>query len=212
MNQNPNQPSSEEALTRFIDGELSTPQTPTPEWLAEKAAAQQLGNLLRSHLPARQEPPSEDFFVSSLMQKIAEESPQIAPANVIAPSFWEHCRVWLVPMATAAAVLVVGGIMLKSAHSDTAVTQVYTPLPNVQATLAFNESAQATVINLTGLDEIPSTHDIKAYNVTTPSSKTASRDADPAAPQRFYAANDPDKLLFVMFPASGGAPTFHEMN
>ena len=68
MNQHPNQASQEETLTRFIDGELSTHDlSSTPEWLAEKAAAQQVGHLLRTHLHARQEPISPEFFTSQML-------------------------------------------------------------------------------------------------------------------------------------------------
>ncbi len=219
MNQNPNQPSQEEALTRFIDGEASVPQPSLPpEWLTEKAAAQQVGNLLRAHLPAHQEPPSEEFFVSQLMQKIAEESPQLAPiSNVIAPSFWSRFRVWLAPLATAAAVLVVGGVVLQQKAATTeqklakmttigSRIQAYTPDPKVSASLKFDDSAQATVINLVGLEAVPDTQEIKAYNVAS------SRASSPGAPQQFFAANDPTKLLFVMFPGQDGAPAIHELH
>ncbi len=203
MNQNPNQASHEETLTRFIDGELSTHDlSSTPEWLAEKAAAQQVGHLLRTHLHARQEPISPEFFTSQIMQQIAAENPSVLPQILApSPSFWQKFSVWLAPLTATAAVLVVGGMMMKQRTVESA----YTPIPNAAATLVFNDDAQATVINLTGLEAIPDTQEIKAYNVASNGSH------EPGTPQQFYAANDPTKLVFVMFPGTDGAPSIHEM-
>ena len=194
MNQNHNPASQEETLTRFIDGELSTHDLPpSPDWLAEKAAAQQVGNLLRTHLHARSEPISPEFFTSQIMQKIAAESPGLNPRVLPAtPSLWQQFRLWLAPLAATAAVLVIGGMVMKKPSVESA----YTPIPNAQASLAFNEEAQATVINLTGLESIPDTKEIKAYNVASNGSHA------PGMPQQFYAANDPTKLVFVMFPGA----------
>ncbi len=198
MNQ-PLNPQQTEALTRFIDGETATPEQ--SEWLAEKAAVAQLGQLLRAHLPSQFEPPSPDFFTSQVMHAIAVDNPTALPAY--RPTLWQRLGIWMAPLATATAVLVVGGVLLKRSFQPQ--TVVYTPDTKIHATLAFNDAAQATVINLTGMEDVPPTEDIKAYNV-------ASSMASPDAPQQFYAANDPDKLLFVIFPSFSGAPTIHEMH
>jgi negative regulator of sigma E activity len=202
MKEEPNSPLAEEKLTRFIDGLESEPLHPS--WVQEKAAAHQLGQLLRSHLPSRQEPPAEEFFTSQIMQRIAEEAP--APTRALAPQklpFFERFRIWFAPLATATALLVVGGYVLHRQTPTARDSFAYTPMPNVTATLEYNDAAEATVINLEGLEAIPDTQEIKAFNV-------ASNDAvKPGEPQAFYAANDSSKLLFVLFPSDSDGPKIH---
>lgn len=186
-------------LLRYMDG---LEQDPHPEWLAEKTSAEHLGELLRGHLPPVIEPPSAEFFTSQIMA-------QITPSRTLKPqreaqSLFQSFRHWFAPLTTAAAVLVVGGILLKRESSTGIRPFAYTPIANVTATLAFNEAAGATVIDLNGLQAIPDSREIKAFNVA---SGTAFA---PGTPQRYYAANDPAKLLFVLFPSDQGEPSLHE--
>ena len=202
MNSQPEHNPQEELLTRFIDGECN--EALHPEWIQEKTAANQLGNLLRAHLPSRLEPPSEEFFTAQLMQKISSEAaPSHPPQRISSPSFFEKFRLWLAPLAATAAVLVVGGILLKDKVSSPRDSFAYTPIANVKATLSFNSDADATVINLEGLEAIPDDQEIKAFSVAN--SKTAKA----GEPQKFFAANDPSKLLFVLFPSDSSAPSIH---
>lgn len=197
MKTNPNPSNHEEELTRFIEGE--TNQALHPDWSAEKEKANQLGELLRMHLPSRLEPPSPDFFTHQIMERIQQESlPQ--PQKV---AWVERFRIWLAPLATATALLVVGGIVLQQKTAPVRDSFAYTPMPNVTATLDFNSDAEATVINLDGLDAIPDTQEIKAFNVVS------SNSAGPGAPQQFFAANDPSKLVFVLFSGDSQAPKIH---
>ena len=188
---------------RFMDGlELQD----HPEWLEEKAAAQELGQLLRSHLPARAEPPSAEFFTSQIMAQIAPAGPSRAEVSARS-GFMEIFRRWFAPLATAAAVLVVGGIVLqRQASGGSREAFAYTPIANVKATLDFNKDAGATVINLTGLAAIPDAREINAFNVASTVA------AAPGATQRFYAANDPEKLLFVLYANDDGGPQIREVH
>ena len=188
---------------RFVD-DLDT--NDHPEWLEEKAAAQQLGQLLRSHLPSHAEPPSAEFFTSQIMAQIAPAGP--ARVEVTARSgFMDIFRRWFAPLATAAAVLVVGGILMKrQASGGSREAFAYTPIANVKATLDFNKDAGATVINLTGLAAIPDAREIKAFNVSSTGTVV------PGATQRFYAANDPEKLLFVLQANDDGGPQIREVH
>lgn len=197
--------SDEEALTRFIDGEVNA--AAPPAWLEEKLAANQLGNLLRSNLPRTLEIPSEDFFTSQIMAKIAEDSPPVqTQSRVEKAGFFQRFNTWLLPLTTAAAVLVVGGIMLKRQMPGTRDSFAYTPLANVTASLAYDDNAEATVINLDGLEAIPDDQDVKAFDVAS------SEPAGPGEPQKFFAANDPSKVIFVLFPGDNQAPKIQEIH
>ena len=66
--------------------------------------------------------------------------------------------------------------------------------------------AGATVIDLTGLTAIPDAQEIKAFNVAT------SEAVVPGSTQRFFAANDPQKLLFVLFANDDGGPQIREVH
>ena len=190
-------------LMRFMDG---LDPHDHPEWLEEKAAAQQLGQLLRSHLPSHAEPPSAEFFTSQIMAQIAPTGP--TRAGVSARSgFMDIFRRWCAPLATAAAVLVVGGMVMKrQSPGGGREAFAYTPIANVKATLDFNKDAGATVINLTGLTAIPDAREIKAFNVASTGAVA------PGATQRFYAANDPDILLFVLHATDDGGPQIREVH
>ncbi len=193
----------DEQLLRFMDG---LDPHDHPEWQQEKAAAQQLGQLLRSHLPSHAEPPSAEFFTSQIMAQITPAGP--ARAEVSARSgFMDVFRRWFAPLATAAAVLVVGGLMMKrETAGGSREAFAYTPIANVKASLDFNKDAGATVINLTGLTAIPDAREIKAFNVASTGAVA------PGATQRFYAANDPDILLFVLHATDDGGPQIREVH
>lgn len=193
----------DEQLLRFMDG---LDPHDHPEWQQEKAAAQQLGQLLRSHLPSHAEPPSAEFFTSQIMAQITPAGPVRAEVSARA-GLMDIFRRWFAPLATAAAVLVVGGIMMKrQAAGGSREAFAYTPIANVKATLDFNEEAGATVIDLTGLTAIPDAQEIKAFNVAT------SEAVVPGSTQRFLAANDPQKLLFVLFANDDGGPQIREVH
>jgi negative regulator of sigma E activity len=213
MNANPNaNPPSEELMTRFLD-EALTPEEQQemerhlhadPSLLMEKQQWQSLRTALQSELPATLEPPSHEFFTSQIMKQIQEESTaaKLEPAK----QGWFHWlrSAWLAPLATSAAVLAVGFFVLKNPAGQDGLVTPYSPDPNVKATLVFNEDANATVINLDNL-VMEDNQEIKAFNVAS---------ADPANPgfaQRFYAANDPGKLLFVILPGDNSAPRIREI-
>lgn len=197
---NPTDPKShEEELTRFIDGEIDDPAH--PHWHREKESAQLLGQMLRNHLPDQLEPPSAEFLTSQIMENIR-------PANTQTPSLersslTRRLRIWLAPLTTATAIVVIGGILLKNQSAQEHRSFAYTPMPNVKATLTTN--AYATVIHLDGLEPIPDNQEIKAFNVAA----TPADQALPGQPQQYFAANDPKKLLFILFPSQNEGPNIH---
>ncbi len=211
---------NEELMTRWIDGHL------TPEELAaveralaaqpllarEKESAQRLGGLLRQHLPAQVEPPSPEFFTSRIMEEI-----QGAPVvKTLTPAASRRVRdavpwfrqAWFAPLASAAAVALLFLTMNNSrpGSADRTAARAYAPDPKVIASAFFSEEAQATVIDLKGLEAVPDEREIRAYDVA---------DAAPAMPGRplvLHAANQPDRAVLVLAPDLGGNPRVRALN
>lgn len=199
---NPTEPNHhEEELTRFIDGEIH--DSAHSHWHREKESAQRVGQLLRKHLPDRLEPPSAEFLTSQIMDRIRPANP--LPAAAERPTLMQRLRVWLAPLATATAIVVIGGIFLRNQSAQENRSFAYTPMPNVKATLTTND--YATVIDLDGLEPVPDHQEIKAFNVAS----TSSDQAVPGQPQQYFAAHDPKKLLFILFPSQNQGPNIHVM-
>ncbi|MBP7951146.1 MAG: hypothetical protein KA004_15960 [Verrucomicrobiales bacterium] len=212
-NQNSNPP-PEELLTRWIDGNLSPGEQANlqrelarqPDWPGEKAAAEEIGHLLRRELSAQQEPESPEFFTAQIMRQIHQEGVQVPTHSAKRNSVFHWLKsAWMVPLATAAAMVVVGVITLRQVSPRESFAMPYTPDPSVTATLRIDDSAGATVINLEGLESIPDDHEIKAFAVTS------TAPSGPGEAQHFYAANHPEKLVFVLFPGADSAPAIREV-
>lgn len=194
---------NDDLLTRWADGQL-TPQeaalvaeqaAKSPELLRDKAATIQIGALLREHLPVTLEPPSPEFFTSSIMEEIRRGLPA-APLQAVRPSRlpeWLRAR-WFMPLASAAAVAV--AFVAWNHRSTDAPTvqlaQTYTPDPRITANAYYSEDAGATVIDLQNLDAVPDERDIKAFDVAS------AEPSAPGMPQVLYAANDASRAVLVL--------------
>ncbi len=202
MNQTPNH-LNEDLLTRWVDGHLTPEEAAlvaeqsaqAPELLREKQAAAHIGALLREHLPVSLEPPSPEFFTSSIMEEIRRELPA-APVKAARPSrLPEWLRApWFAPVASAAAVAVA---FLAWNHRVAPApsglfAQAYTPDPKITANSYYSEEAEATVIDLQNLDAVPDEHEIKAFDVA--SAETSA----PGMPRVFYAARDASRPVFIL--------------
>jgi len=170
-------------LTLWMDGELEGKDLELveawvkdhPELLAERNAVQAMTASLRENIPAQEEPPYPDFFNQRILRTIEEEefeNATHAPKNT--RNFWQ----WLSLPAVAAAMALC--FYLGSQTSTTPATQpsavaqaptskdlntdlestVYTPDSHVQADIFESDEANATVIVLTGLPDIPDDIDI----------------------------------------------------
>lgn len=203
---------NEDLLTRWVDGQLTPEEAAlvaeqsaqSPELLRDKQAAMQIGTLLREHLPVSLEPPSPEFFTSSIMEEIRRELPAAAPATAARPSpLWGWLRApWFAPLASAAAVAVV---FLVWNHRETSsapglLAQTYTPDPKVTASTYYSEEAEATVIDLQNLDAVPDNHEVRAFDVAS------AEPAEPGSPQVFYAANDISRPVLVLSKDGREAP------
>lgn len=230
MNANPPQDMNEELMTRWIDGQLSPEEQASvsllladqPALELEKQSALHLGGLLRSHLPATLEPPSPDFFTSRIMDEIRSQTATMPVAKNLktaaaataggsgGSSFWSWLRrPWFAPLASAAAVAIVFGVIDgshsgKSVSMDTA--RIYAPDPNVVAKAFYSDSAEATVIDLQGLQPVPNDRQIRAFDLAS------AEPAEPGQPQTFYAANAPERAEVVLTAAAGSAPRLRELH
>lgn len=164
MNKEPD----ETTLTLWIDGELEGEELRRveawaqehPELLAERDAIRAMNADIREAIPASVEPPYADFFNQRILRHIEEEQRDQTPAS--APkskrNFWQ----WLaVPAAAAAmALCFYMGTRVAEPASVTSpslatVSSVYTPDGDVKANMFRADNADATVIVLEGLEDIP---------------------------------------------------------
>lgn len=203
----PHTPLNEDLLTRWIDGQLTPEESALieqqaalmPELQLEKEQASQLGDLLRTHLPAIQEPPSPEFFTSSIMEEIRRELPATGTtARKSRPPAWLRWLEipWIAPLASAAAVAV-GFMLWNNAAGTTAgpsgspLAQTYTPDPKITASAWYSEEAEATVIDLQNLDAVPDDREIKAFDVAS------AEPSQPGEPTVLYAAGSKRPVMVL---------------
>ncbi|MFK7909254.1 MAG: anti-sigma factor [Akkermansiaceae bacterium] len=167
MNKQPD----ETTLTLWIDGELEGEELSRveawaqehPELLAERDAIRAMNVDIRENIPASVEPPYADFFNQRIIRHIEDEQMTAAPASSQASKrrFWQ----WFAVPAAAAAMLLCFYMGTRvsdpvptgspSTLSVSTVPTVYTPDGDVSADMFSSASADATVIVLKGLEDIP---------------------------------------------------------
>lgn len=163
---------------RWLDGEMPATERSAfeellqkdPDAQAELDAAQHLSQLIKQELPASLTMPHADFFNSQIQVRLAQEdaadqrtSARAAKANWLA---WLKTP-WLVGAAAAAVVAIV---FLKqpqpiTSSADTLVMSTYAPNPNVVVTAFHSDEADATVLVLEGLDELPADRKVVGWNL-----------------------------------------------
>ena len=168
--ENTNAP-DEEALTLWMDGELSGDALiqvehwaqDHPELLAERDAIVAMNAKIAEHTPSSIEPPYPEFFNQQLLRQIQHQ--QEVTSNVdqstTKQSFWKP---WLAFPATAAAMGLCFFLGMQTSQNKTENTAsqleaqlpyVYTPDSAVSANLYRSENHDATIILLNGLEEMP---------------------------------------------------------
>ena len=168
MNTNPD----ETRLAQWLDDELTgTDLTEMDAWAAtrpEQLAAREdlrsFRNMMATNLPASQEPPYPDFFLSRVNQGIRDLQSAEAPAKTAAAvSFWKS---WMMPIAACAGMVLAFGIGKRSSDAQGALTVVpaatpvvYTPEEGVDAEWFASTGARANVIVLEGVAAIPDSTD-----------------------------------------------------
>ena len=169
MNTNPD----ETRLAQWLDDELTgTDLTEMDAWAAtrpEQLAAREdlrsFRNMMATNLPACQEPPYPDFFLSRVNQGIRDLQADGAPTKTAAAalSFWKS---WMMPIAACAGMVLAFGIGKRSSEASNVLTVVpaatpvvYTPEEGVDAEWFASSGAGANVIVLEGVAAIPDSTD-----------------------------------------------------
>lgn len=167
MNKQPD----ETTITLWIDGELEGEDLRRveawaqdhPELLAERDAIRAMSADIREAVPASTEPPYADFFNQRILRHIEDEQHVrvLTSSTGTTRSFWQ----WFAVPAAAAAMLLCFYMGMRvsepTSHASppvvavSTVSTVYTPDGDVSADLFRAEDADATVIVLTGLEDIP---------------------------------------------------------
>ena len=165
-------------LTQWMDGELDGDELirveawvrKHPELLAERDAVQAMSASIREHVAESEDPPYPDFFNQRILraieedQRLAQQVGSTPVAQTRSRGFWQ----WLLaPMAAGAmAVCFYLGMQVDNnppgasgvgsvAIVQVEATSVYTPDGAVRADMFKSEAAEATVIVLEGLDDLP---------------------------------------------------------
>ena len=169
MNTNPD----ETRLAQWLDDELAgTDLTEMDAWAAtrpEQLAAREdlrsFRNMMATNLPASQEPPYPDFFLSRVNQGIRDLQADGASTKTAATalSFWKS---WMMPIAACAGMVLAFGIGKRSSEASNVLTVVpaatpvvYTPEEGVDAEWFASSGAGANVIVLEGVAAIPDSTD-----------------------------------------------------
>lgn len=175
-------PPDENQIVRFLDGEMDASEKAAFEaMLAENAELRteiesfgHLGSLLRQHVPAEREVPHADFFNSQIQVRIAQEqmdrARESAKAATASGGGWlDWLRTpWFSAAATAAIAVVAFVIWQNRTPAEpesSIVLSTYAPNPSVQTRSFHSNEAEATVLMLDGLAELPADRKIVGYRV-----------------------------------------------
>ncbi|MFV1994998.1 MAG: anti-sigma factor [Verrucomicrobiales bacterium] len=210
-------PEDQEKLTRWIDGELEPAALEDllarhPELRAEKKAAKEIGDSLRSEMESGERIPFPDFFNHQIQRAIEQERHPALRASAYegmpSESFFSLFK--LTRNLAAAALLVLLGVFIGSAIIDrgpdgTEIVTAYTPDPSVVAEVHYSADADATILLLEGLAAIPDDHDITKHH-------TASyRPGRGGLVTTLYSTN-PGAPALVLVKGPGGSPTIYEVS
>ncbi len=190
MNTNPD----EIRLALWLDDELTGTDlaemdawaATRPEQLAARDELRSFRSMIAANLPASEEPPYPDFFLSRVNQGIRDLQAAEAPAKpAAAVPFWKS---WLMPIAACAGMVLAFGIGKRSNEAPAALTVVpsvapvvYSPEEGVDAEWFASTSAGANVIVLEGVAAIPDSTDFSetVYVPTiSESDRTATRETE----------------------------------
>lgn len=185
MNTNPD----ETRLALWLDDELTGADladmeawaATRPEQLAAREDVRSFRKMMAANLPASEEPPYPDFFLSRVNQGIRElQHAAAAPKAATAFPFWKS---WMMPLAACAGMVLAFGVGKRTAGTPGALAVmpsispiVYTPEEGVNAQWFSSASAGASVIVLQGVSAIPDSTDF-SETVYVPSARESDRTA-----------------------------------
>lgn len=183
MNTNPD----ETRLALWLDDELTGPDhaemeawaATRPDQLAAREDVRSFRKMMTANLPASEEPPYPDFFLSRINQGIRDLQSTEAPTrSAAAVPFWKS---WMMPFAACAGMVLAFGIGHRSAESPGPLAVVpsvspvvYTPEEGVDA--EWFSGSGANVIVLQGVSAIPDSTDF-SETVYVPTARESDRTA-----------------------------------
>jgi len=188
----------EELLALWVDDALKGPSaaevdgwaSTRSEWLERREQARQIAPLLKSGLPASEEPPYAEFFNTRIAREISREAGgAVAPTFSRTRSLWR----WFLP-ATAVAGMAFcfwAGTRMVPAPAIAAPDPVaaplapylYTPEKGVKAAYFASEPADAMVIVLDGVAAIPDSFEVPdTASIREPESDSATATIEIPAP------------------------------
>lgn len=167
----------EEQFTAWVDGQLTGEELAAferefasrPDALADRAAAQQLGALLRSQ-PTAPRLANPDFFNLQLLQRIEAERPKAerGGSGAKAPWFWSLSRLAMAGAACLLVAFVLFRTMIPVGSSPEMgspyFAQVIESWPgdeSISATTVYTPEDNVTVLWLDGLDRVPAEYAIQ---------------------------------------------------
>jgi anti-sigma factor RsiW len=162
-------PPDDTDLLRWLDDEMTPLERERiaarlgvePALRREAESLQALGRSLRDHLPREMAVPHADFFNSQIQVRLARET--AGPGRSRGAGSW---LAWfqLPRLAVAAALVLLTVVLVRQPPgSDSRVLATYTPDPGVHASTHFSEAANATVLLLDGLEEMPAERPLVGY-------------------------------------------------
>jgi anti-sigma-K factor RskA len=161
---------------RWMDGEMRAAERAAfekrlatdPALQAELESAQAFSAMLKKELPAEMPVPHPDFFNSQIQVRLAQiEAEERRPVAAPASPWLGWLRMpWLVGAAAAVvALLLVKNGLQSDSESNTLVMSTYAPNPKVMVSAFHSDAAEATVLMLDGLEELPADRKIVGWHL-----------------------------------------------
>ncbi len=165
----------EQELTRWLDGMMTATESQAfevrlqadPVMNAEAQAMKQLCGQVHEHFPRMADVPHPDFFNSQIQERIRElDLADLRKQETARP--WLHWlrQPWLSVAGATAVLLLVGVAVFQkdiASESATTVNNMYAPDSQIQARAYHSAEADATVVVLEGVEEIPADKDVVSY-------------------------------------------------
>jgi hypothetical protein len=165
------------ALTRWLDGDMDATELAAfeaqlavdPTLCEEATAMKELSTALQAEFPRIAEVPHADFFNSQIQERIAQLDSDIRRSveRNAAPPFWLNWlrMPWLAGAAIAALVAVIAITDNHREEHASTVLSTYAPNTAIKPRAFHSDAANATVLMLDGLENIPADRIIIGYQV-----------------------------------------------
>lgn len=176
-------PPDETQIVRYLDGMMDAAEradfekalAADPALHAEVESLRSVTSLVKAHIPAERPVPHADFFNSQIQAEISRDARQRAAAGESPGGILGWLRMpWFVT-AAAAALALAGFLWMQpdGGLETTTVMSTYAPNPAIHTHVFHSEEANATVLMLDGLAEIPAEkpiHGVAAHHSETDAS------------------------------------------